>query len=237
LVRADAAGCTHDVLAWMAGQRLSYSVGFTLPHNTPELLALIPKEVWTPAYDAHDEIRDGAWVAEITDLLDLSSWPEGMRVIVRKERPHPGAQLRITDVDGHRITAFATNTATGGPGTQLPDLELRQRRRARCEDRIRVSKDTGLLNLPLLVLSPRLRPEPDLVRHRRPRRRADGAPARRRGPTSPVTASTAWEPSPSPADRPLRPSRPPLERLPATRNRRPPRDDTRATVTPQWNIR
>jgi len=72
-----------------------------------------------------------------------------MRVIVRKERPHPGAQLRITDVDGMRITAFATNTTTGGPGTQLPDLELRQRRRARCEDRIRVSKDTGLMNLPL----------------------------------------------------------------------------------------
>ena len=68
-----------------------------------------------------------------------------MRVIVRKERPHPGAQLRITDADGHRITAFATNTARG----QLADLELRHRRRARCEDRIRNSKDTGLANLPL----------------------------------------------------------------------------------------
>ncbi len=149
LIRADAAGCTHDVLTWMAGQRLSYSVGFTLPHNTAQLLELIPKEVWTPAYDAHDEIRDGAWVAELTGLLDLTRWPAGMRVIVRKERPHPGAQLRITDVDGMRITAFATNTKTGGPGTQLSDLELRQRRRARCEDRIRVSKDTGLMNLPL----------------------------------------------------------------------------------------
>jgi len=68
-----------------------------------------------------------------------------MRVIVRKERPHPGAQLRLTDVDGHRITAFATNTARG----QLADLELRHRRRARCEDRIRNAKDTGLTNLPL----------------------------------------------------------------------------------------
>jgi hypothetical protein len=68
-----------------------------------------------------------------------------MRVVARKERPHPGAQLRITDVDGMRVTAFATN-ATGG---QLPDLELRHRRRARCEDRIRVAKDTGLRNVPL----------------------------------------------------------------------------------------
>jgi hypothetical protein len=68
---------------------------------------------------------------------------------VRKERPHPGAQLRITDADGHRLTAFATNTAPGGPGRQLADLELRHRRRARAEDRIRTAKDTGLANLPL----------------------------------------------------------------------------------------
>jgi hypothetical protein len=73
----------------------------------------------------------------------------GMRVIVRKERVHPGAQLRFQDVDGMRITAFATNTAPGGTGTQLADLELRHRRRARCEDRIRCAKDTGLANLPL----------------------------------------------------------------------------------------
>jgi len=149
LIRTDSAGCTHKVLTWMSGQQLSYSVGFPLPHNTSDLLELIPAGMWTPAYDAHDEIRDGAWVAELTGLLDMSGWPAGMRVIVRKERPHPGAQLRIIDVDGHRITAFATNTKTGGPATQLPDLELRHRRRARCEDRIRVSKDTGLMNLPL----------------------------------------------------------------------------------------
>jgi Transposase DDE domain group 1 len=57
----------------------------------------------------------------------------------------PGAQLRLTDANGLRITAFATNTRTG----QLPDLELRHRRRARAEDRIRVAKDTGVSNLPL----------------------------------------------------------------------------------------
>jgi len=68
-----------------------------------------------------------------------------MRVIGRKERPHPSAQLRFTDVGGHRFTAFATSARTG----QLADLELRHRRRARCEDRIRCAKDTGLRCLPL----------------------------------------------------------------------------------------
>ncbi|MBC7632039.1 IS1380 family transposase [Aeromicrobium sp.] len=149
LIRIDGGGATHAVLDWLTGQRLSYSVGYSLPAHTPDLLELIPEDVWTPAYDAHDELRDGAWVAELTDLLHLTGWPKGMRVIVRKERPHPGAQLTVTDVDGHRITAFATNTPAGGSGTQLPDLELRHRRRARCEDRIRISKDTGLRAFPL----------------------------------------------------------------------------------------
>ena len=145
LVRIDGAGSTHKVMDWLTRRRLAYSVGFTLPDNTPDLLKLIPDDVWTPAYDAYDQIRDGAWVAELTHLMDLTGWPKGMRVIVRKERPHPGAQLRFGDVDGMRITAFATNTTRG----QLPDLELRHRRRARCEDRIRIAKDTGLANLPL----------------------------------------------------------------------------------------
>jgi hypothetical protein len=146
LVRTDGAGSTHKLVEWLTRQRLSYSVGFVLPDHTPDLLEHIDEAgAWTPAYDAHDQVRDGAWVAELTDLLDLTSWPAGMRVIVRKERPHPGAQLRFEDVDGMRITAFATNTTRG----QLPDLELRHRRRARAEDRIRTAKDTGLANLPL----------------------------------------------------------------------------------------
>ena len=155
LVRIDGAGCSHQVVNYLHTRAMSYSVGFTLPSHTPQLLELIPDSAWTPAYDAHDEVRDGAWVAELTDLLDLAAtgWPPGMRVIVRKERPHPGAQLRITDIDGHRITAFATNTPAGRPGTQLPELELRHRRRARAEDRIRAAKDSGLRNLPLYELT------------------------------------------------------------------------------------
>jgi Transposase DDE domain group 1 len=144
LIRTDAAGATHTFLNWLTERRLAYSIGFTLGDIT-DVLAKMPATVWTPAYTGDGEIRDGAWVAELTSLLDLSGWPPGMRVIARKERPHPGAQLRLTDVDGHRITAFATNTRTG----QLPDLELRHRRRARAEDRIRNAKDTGLTNLPL----------------------------------------------------------------------------------------
>jgi Transposase DDE domain group 1 len=147
LIRTDSGGGTHEFLDWLTGpaRRLQYSVGFTITEDVQEAILKIPARAWTPAYDADRQARPGAWVAGITGMLDLSAWPKGMRVIVRKERPHPGAQLRFTDIDGHRFTAFATSTKGG----QLADLELRHRRRARCEDRIRAAKDTGLRNLPL----------------------------------------------------------------------------------------
>jgi hypothetical protein len=147
LVRTDSAGGTHQFLTWLTARsrRLHYSAGMTVTEDMQAAIAQVPASAWAPAYDGNGQARDGAWVADITGLLDLSGWPAGMRVIVRKERPHPGAQLRFTDIDGHRFTAFATGTRKG----QLADLELRHRRRARCEDRIRCAKDTGLRNLPL----------------------------------------------------------------------------------------
>jgi hypothetical protein len=147
LIRCDSGGGTHEFLAWLAkpGRRLQYSVGFTMTDEVRDAVTKIPAAAWTPAYDGDGLVRDGAWVAELPGLLDLTSWPKGIRVIARKERPHPGAQLRFTDIGGHRFTCFATSARTG----QLADLELRHRRRARCEDRIRCAKDTGLRNLPL----------------------------------------------------------------------------------------
>jgi hypothetical protein len=147
LIRTDSGGGTHGFLTWLTApsRRLHYSVGMTITEDIQDAILKVPAVSWTPAYDGDGQARDGAWAADITGMLDLSSWPAGMRVIVRKERPHPGAQLRFTDLDGHRFTAFATDARKG----QLADLELRHRRRARCEDRIRNAKDTGLRNLPL----------------------------------------------------------------------------------------
>jgi hypothetical protein len=147
LVRTDSGGGTHDFVTWLASpsRRLHYSVGMTITEDMQDAILTLPERVWERACDAGGQVRPGAWVAELTGLLDLAGWPAGMRVIVRRERPHPGAQLRFTDINGHRFTAFATDARTG----QLADLELRHRRRARCEDRIRCAKDTGLRNLPL----------------------------------------------------------------------------------------
>ncbi|MEV5085713.1 MULTISPECIES: IS1380 family transposase [unclassified Streptomyces] len=146
LIRTDSGGGTHEFVNWLAarGRWLSYSVGMTITDAIHQAVLQVPATAWTPAVEPGGEVRDGAWVAEIGGDC-LKGWPKGMRLIVRKERPHPGAQLRFTDADGMRLTCFATNT----PGEAIAGLELRHRQRARCEDRIRDARSTGLRNLPL----------------------------------------------------------------------------------------
>ncbi len=151
LIRSDGAGASHDLLDWLTeqdrvrGRSVEYSVGFAITEKIRDAIKLVPKNVWTPATDADGGIREGGDVAELTGLLDLSRWPTGMRIILRRERPHPGAQLSLfEEADGWRYQAFVTNTTTG----QLAFLEARHRAHARVEDRIRHAKDTGLGRFP-----------------------------------------------------------------------------------------
>ncbi|OFB36786.1 transposase [Mycolicibacterium sp. (ex Dasyatis americana)] len=146
VVRTDTGGGVKDFLHHITDLKLQYSVGFYGMPPIVEALAKVPRQAWRAAVDGDGTPREGAQVAELTRYLPdtLKGWPAGMRVIARRERPHPGAQLRLTDDNGWRITCFATNTA----GWTIADLEVRHRQRARAEDRIRNLKDTGLTNLP-----------------------------------------------------------------------------------------
>src|SRR5215217_3561337 len=107
-------GPTGRVLSWFPDQNTAVTSAITK----------LPDTAWTAALAADGEVRDSADVAELTGLLDLSRWPAGMRVIVRRERPHPGAQLSLFEEhDGYRYQAFATNTGRGQlaflrPGTE-----------------------------------------------------------------------------------------------------------------------
>jgi hypothetical protein len=146
LVRSDGAGFSHALLTHLAA-RFGYSVGWPVTEAVRTAIAALLNRSWSPAVETDGELRDGADVAELTGLLDLSAWPEGMRIIVRRERPHPGAQLSLFEHrDGYRYQTFATNTGHGGGG--LAFLEARHRAHARVEDRIRCAKDTGLGRLP-----------------------------------------------------------------------------------------
>jgi DDE family transposase len=148
LVRADAGGASKTFLHHVTNLGLAYSVGFRAMDPVQVAIQTIPRQAWRAAIDADGTRREGAQVAELTRWMPATQrndWPDGMRVIARREIPHPGAQLRLTDHDGWRITCFATNTAGG----RVTELELRHRMRARAEDRIRALKDSGLRNLPM----------------------------------------------------------------------------------------
>ena len=121
LARADAAGATHAFAEALRERRIRFSLGYYVDERVGQAALALPKKRWRPALDADgQEEREGAWVAELTGQLDLSGWPEGTRLIVRKEIPHPGAQLRFTDLDGHRYQCFLTDQArrTTSPGSR-----------------------------------------------------------------------------------------------------------------------
>src|SRR3954449_11836917 len=144
LVRADTAGATHGLAGYCREHRLRFSVGYELTEAVRAAILQIPAQAWVPALDRDGSVRENGEIAELTDHLDLSAWPERSRLIVRRERPHPGAQLSFTDHDGYRFQAILTDQ----PDEEIAVLECRHRQRAHIEDRIRDDKDTGLAQFP-----------------------------------------------------------------------------------------
>jgi hypothetical protein len=168
-----------DELAQRPGRTLTWSVGWELGGREKAAICQVPPEAWQVAVDAAGEIRerraDGActnrdcghrtcWiteaqVAELTgimrggyeDSLAKAGWPDSARILARRERPHPGAQLTLFESqDGWRYTLWATNlpaTAKGWRG-QLAYIDAGHRVQARVEDGIRAGKDCGIGKLP-----------------------------------------------------------------------------------------
>jgi hypothetical protein len=144
LVRADSAGATHALLDYCHQEDLRFSVGYELTLPVRSAILQTPTDAWVPALDPDGGERKNGEVAEITHLVDLAAWPEGSRLIVRRERPHPGAQLSFTDHDGYRFQAILTDQQ----GENFAVIECRHRQHAHVEDRIRDDKDTGLAKFP-----------------------------------------------------------------------------------------
>jgi hypothetical protein len=144
LVRADRAGATHELADYCREASMHFSFGYELTETVRAAILEIPEDAWVAALEQDGSERENGEVVELTDRVDLSSWPEASRLIVRRERPHPGAQLSFTDHDGYRFQAILTDQ----PDQDIAILERRHRQRARVEDRIRDDKDTGLAKLP-----------------------------------------------------------------------------------------
>ena len=144
LVRADTAGATHGLTDYCREHNMRFSVGYELTEQVRSAILQIPEDAWVTALDQDGSERKNGQVCEITDRVDLSSWPERSRLIVRRERPHPGAQLSFTDHDGYRFQAILTDQ----DDQDIAVLECRHRQHAHVEDRIRDDKDTGLSKFP-----------------------------------------------------------------------------------------
>ena len=143
LVRADTAGATHGLTDYCREHNMRFSVGYELTEQVRSAILEIPEDAWVSALDQDGSERKNGQVCEITDRVDLSSWPRS-RLIVRRERPHPGAQLSFTDHDGYRFQAILTDQ----DDQDIAVLECRHRQHAHVEDRIRDDKDTGLSKFP-----------------------------------------------------------------------------------------
>jgi hypothetical protein len=150
LARADIGGRTHAFTSDCRSAGIRFSVGYEVEARVRGGIAELSESAWQSAVDGDGSERDGAQVTELTDRVDLSSWPQGTRLIARRERPHPGAQLSVFDCEtGYRHTAFITDQGDA----DIAALELRHRRRARVEDAIRVGKETGMAKMPFAAFA------------------------------------------------------------------------------------
>jgi hypothetical protein len=171
LVRSDSAGCTYGLLAHVRGLREQgirayFSVGVAITEPVRE--AIRHASGWVPALDPDGGLREGAEVCEISGLVPADDYPEGTRFLVRREHPHPGAQLSMFDtVEGMRHQVIATDTLPGHGSIQF--LEARHRAHARVEDRIRCGKRHRLRPVPI----PRVHDQPSLAAARPRRYRSD----------------------------------------------------------------
>jgi hypothetical protein len=137
LVRTDSAGASRKFLWYLHGQNAQFSVSYPVPAAKAHMVDWInDKKNWQPALDQGGHERTDAWVINATDIIPLTNYPPGTNLFLRAEPLHPGAQPTLLDIDGHRITAFLTNS----PRWHGPFLDARHRARARCENRIKTLK-------------------------------------------------------------------------------------------------
>lgn len=141
LVRADSAGAVRGFIDGLVARNCEFSISARVSNALDTAIGHVPADAWRPAVNADGEPRRGAQVAELD--LTVDGWPAGTRAIVRRERPHPGAQLRLWDHNGMRHQVVLTNQ----PGDAV-ELELRHRRHGQVENRIKNLKDCGLERMP-----------------------------------------------------------------------------------------
>jgi Transposase DDE domain group 1 len=151
VVRTDSAGCTHGFVRGCRDRNIGFAV---VARSNKQITAAISRTFtetnpgrWAPARRQDGQVRAGAQVADLTDLVDTSGGPDRARLIVRREPLHPGAQQTLFPSTEFRYWGHWTDQA-GDPVT----LDASMRAHAHVEDHIRRLKDSGLCRFPFADL-------------------------------------------------------------------------------------
>jgi len=148
VVRTDSAGCTNGFVAGCRARNIGFCVVARRSAQIHSaILHTIGDDAWTPALTQGGDVRPRAGVIELTDRVDTTGWPEGTRLIVRREPLHPGAQRSLFDSETYRYWGHWTDQ----PGTPV-ELDVSMRAHARVEDHIRRLKASGLERFPFTDL-------------------------------------------------------------------------------------
>ncbi|WSS10407.1 transposase [Microbispora sp. NBC_01189] len=159
IFRCDGAGATKDLLKWIKttaaqdGYTWHYSVGFDVTQPIRDAIAEVPQNAWSCAITPEDKVRDRAYVADLTGLLDLADgWPDEMRVAARLEPLHPKHRKNASDLEKQRGQRFQA-TAHDLPGHHHPRQDAFHRDHADVESVIKDGKNLGLRRLPFYAIA------------------------------------------------------------------------------------
>ncbi len=128
----------------------SRNVGFAVVARSNEQIHAAISRVaydsaaWQPAVRQDGQPRPGAAVIEVTGLVDLSDWPPGTRLIIRREPLHPGAQQSLFPSECYRYWGHYTDNADVDP----VEADRHMRAHAHVEDNIRRLKDSAASRFP-----------------------------------------------------------------------------------------
>ena len=142
VIRADSASYAKEVVGGLVDRGLGFVVGARITAPIREAIEALAADAWQPIVTADGKLRPDASVAEAVWPAG-EGWPAGLRLVIRREVPHVGAQLRYTDQDGHRYQAAISNL-----DVSAATIEHHHHAHAVVEDRIREARQLGLQNLP-----------------------------------------------------------------------------------------
>jgi hypothetical protein len=156
VVRSDSAGGTK---AFVEGCRVR-NIGFQVVtrRETAVSAAIVTAnedpDRWETALDQNGDLDDTATssglvssVCEVTDLVDLTGWPDGTRLIIRRQPLHPGTRTSLLPDLEYRFWGHYTDQK-GDP----VELDRSMRAHAHVEDFIGRLKDSGLERFPFTGL-------------------------------------------------------------------------------------